>query len=111
MSESLPGLVTVFGGSGFVGIQAVRALARKGWRIRVAVRKPALAQDLRVLGDVGQIQPVRCDITRPDDVAAALRGADEAGAAEDGDQARSEIGHRRSFRRRRSGPKALVARG
>ena len=78
MSESTPGLVTVFGGSGFVGTQAVRALARKGWRVRVAVRKPALAQDLRILGDVGQIQPVRCDITNPTDVAAALKGADAA---------------------------------
>lgn len=78
MSESTPGLVTVFGGSGFVGTQAVRALARLGWRVRVAVRKPALAQDLRILGDVGQIQPIRCDITRPEDVAAALKGADAA---------------------------------
>ncbi|AQR60898.1 complex I NDUFA9 subunit family protein [Brevundimonas sp. LM2] len=78
MSESTPGLVTVFGGSGFVGTQAVRALARRGWRVRVAVRKPHLAQDLRILGDVGQIQPVRCDITRPADVAAALKGADAA---------------------------------
>ncbi len=78
MSESTPGLVTVFGGSGFVGTQAVRALARRGWRIRVAVRKPALAQDLRILGDVGQIQPVLCDITNPTHVAAALKGADAA---------------------------------
>ncbi|WP_428151683.1 complex I NDUFA9 subunit family protein [Brevundimonas sp.] len=78
MSESTTGLVTVFGGSGFVGTQAVRALARRGWRVRVAVRKPALAQDLRILGDVGQIQPVRCDITSPADVAAALKGADAA---------------------------------
>ncbi|ADL00083.1 complex I NDUFA9 subunit family protein [Brevundimonas subvibrioides] len=78
MSEFSPGLVTVFGGSGFVGTQAVRALAKRGWRVRVAVRKPHLAQDLRILGDVGQIQPVRCDITRPADVAAALKGADAA---------------------------------
>lgn len=78
MSESTPGLVTVFGGSGFVGTQAVRALARRGWRVRVAVRKPALAQDLRILGDVGQIQPVRCDINSPEDVANALRGATAA---------------------------------
>ena len=78
MSESTPGLVTVFGGSGFVGTQVVRALARRGWRVRVAVRKPALAQDLRILGDVGQIHPVRCDITSPADVAAALKGADAA---------------------------------
>ena len=78
MSESTPGLVTVFGGSGFVGTQVVRALARRGWRVKVAVRRPNLAQDLRLSGDVGQIQPVRCDITRPADVEAALKGADAA---------------------------------
>ena len=78
MSESTPGLVTVFGCSGFVGTQVVRALARKGWRVRVAVRTPALAQDLRILGDVGQIQPVRCDITQPAEVAAALKGSSAA---------------------------------
>lgn len=78
MSDLNPGLVTVFGGSGFVGTQAVRALARKGWRIRVAVRNPASSVELKVMGDVGQIQPVRCDITNPEDVARALRGADAA---------------------------------
>ena len=40
MSEVAPGLVTVFGGSGFVGAQVVQALARRGWRVRVAVRNP-----------------------------------------------------------------------
>ena len=69
-------LVTVFGGSGFIGGQAVRELARRGWRIRVAVRKPNTAHDLRPLGDVGQIQLMRCDVTRQADVEAALRGAD-----------------------------------
>lgn len=73
-----PGLVTVFGGSGFVGAQTVRALAKAGWRVRVAVRKPGLAGDLRVLGDVGQVQPVRCNVTNADDVAAALKGATAA---------------------------------
>ena len=72
MSLPGPGLVTVFGGSGFIGSQVVRALAKAGWRVRVAVRKPGMAGDLRVLGDVGQVQPVRCDVTRPADVAAAL---------------------------------------
>lgn len=71
-----PRLVTVFGGSGFVGSQAVRELARLGWRIRVAVRNPNTAHDLRPLGDVGQIQLMRCDVTRPAEVEAALRGAD-----------------------------------
>lgn len=78
MAEVSPGLVTVFGGSGFLGTQVVRALARRGWRVRVAVRRPALAYDLRPLGDVGQIQPIRCDVADYADVAAALRGADAA---------------------------------
>ncbi|WP_395650420.1 complex I NDUFA9 subunit family protein [Brevundimonas sp.] len=78
MSLPGPSLVTVFGGSGFIGSQVVRALAKAGWRVRVAVRKPGMAGDLRVLGDVGQVQPVRCDVTRPADVAAALKGASAA---------------------------------
>lgn len=69
-------LVTVFGGSGFVGKQVVRALARKGWRVRVAVRHPTLAYDLKPQGDVGQIQVTRCDVNNADDIAAALHGAD-----------------------------------
>ena len=76
MADFAPGLVTVFGGSGFIGAQAVRALARRGWRIRVAVRKPTVANDLPPLGDVGQIQLTRCDITSADDVARVVRGAD-----------------------------------
>lgn len=70
------GLVTVFGGSGFIGAQAVRALAKQGWRVRVAVRNPTTANELQPLGDVGQIQLVRCDVTRAEDVARALKGAD-----------------------------------
>jgi NADH dehydrogenase len=69
-------LVTVFGGSGFVGKQVVRALAKKGWRVRVAVRRPTIAYDLKPNGDVGQIQVVRCDVRKSDDIAAALHGAD-----------------------------------
>jgi len=69
-------MVTVFGGSGFVGKQVVRALARLGWRIRVAVRHPVNAYDLKPNGDVGQIQVVRCDVRRDADLAAALHGAD-----------------------------------
>lgn len=76
MADFAPGLVTVFGGSGFVGTQVVRALAKRGWRVRVAVRKPALAYELRMAGDVGQIQTVRCDITDKAAVAEALKGAD-----------------------------------
>lgn len=78
MSEVAPGLVTVFGGSGFVGSQLVRHLARRGWRVRVAVRRPDRAWKLQTSGSVGQIQAVRCDATNPDDVASALHGADAA---------------------------------
>lgn len=78
MSEVAPGLITVFGGSGFVGSQLVHALARRGWRVRVACRRPDRAWKLQTSGSVGQIQAVRCDATRPDEVAAALAGADAA---------------------------------
>lgn len=78
MSEVAPGLVTVFGGSGFVGSQLVRAFARRGWRVRVACRRPDRAWKLQTSGSVGQIQAVRCDATNPDDVANALQGADAA---------------------------------
>lgn len=78
MTEFAPGLVTIFGGSGFIGAQAVRNLAKRGWRVRVAVRAPTTANELLPLGDVGQIQLVRCDIGDPASVAAALRGADAA---------------------------------
>lgn len=71
-------LVTVFGGSGFVGRHAVRALARAGYRIRVAVRHPASAFFLLPMGHVGQIQPVRCNALDPEQVASALHGAEAA---------------------------------
>ena len=76
MADLAPGVVTLFGGSGFIGSQAVRALARRGWRIRVAVRNPVLAIEIQPLGDPGQIQFMRCDITSAEDVVAAVRGAD-----------------------------------
>jgi NADH dehydrogenase len=69
-------LVTVFGGSGFLGRHTVRALARAGWRIRVAVRHPNGAFFLRPLGSVGQIDLIKCDVTDPDAVARAVQGAD-----------------------------------
>ena len=75
MADLAPGVVTLFGGSGFIGSQAVRALARLGWRIRVAVRNPVLAIEVQPLGDPGQIQFMRCDVTNADEVAAAVRGS------------------------------------
>ena len=78
MNEVAPGLVTVFGGSGFVGGQVVQALARRGWRVRIACRRPDRAWKLQTSAHVGQLQAVRCDVTRPEDVEAALRGADAA---------------------------------
>lgn len=70
------GLVTVFGGSGFIGSQVVQALARQGWRVRVACRKPTRAYRLRTAGVVGQIQAQRADVTDAASVARALEGAD-----------------------------------
>jgi NADH dehydrogenase len=71
-------LVTVFGGSGFLGRYAVRALVRAGHRVRVGVRKPHLANFLLPIGQVGQIQIVRCDVADGESVARALKGADAA---------------------------------
>ena len=69
-------LVTVFGGSGFLGRHVVRALAREGYRIRPAVRRPDLAGHLQPLGRVGQIHAVQANLRYPDSVEAAVRGAD-----------------------------------
>jgi uncharacterized protein YbjT (DUF2867 family) len=71
-------LVTVFGGSGFLGRHVVRALANRGYRIRVAVRRPGLAGYLQPMGRVGQIHAVQANLRYPDSVAAALRDADVA---------------------------------
>jgi NADH dehydrogenase len=68
-------LVTVFGGSGFLGRYVVRALAKDGWRIRVAVRRPHLAHELRVMGDVGQVEIVQANVRAAPTVEAALVGA------------------------------------
>lgn len=71
-------IVTVFGGSGFIGRHLVRSLARDGWRIRVATRRPDLAFHLQPLGRVGQINAVQANVRYPDSLAAALRGAEAA---------------------------------
>ena len=69
-------LVTVFGGSGFIGRHVVRALARRGYRVRVAVRQPELAFFLQPLGNVGQIHAVQANLRYPASIATAVQGAD-----------------------------------
>jgi uncharacterized protein YbjT (DUF2867 family) len=69
-------LVTIFGGSGFLGRHVVRALARRGYRIRVAVRRPELAGHLQPLGQVGQIHAVQANLRDAASVEAAARDAD-----------------------------------
>jgi uncharacterized protein YbjT (DUF2867 family) len=69
------GLITVFGGSGFVGRYVVRALCKQGYRVRVAVRRPHLAGDLKLAGDVGQVQLVQANVKNRPSVDAAVEGA------------------------------------
>lgn len=69
-------LVTIFGGSGFLGRVIVRVLADEGWRIRAAVRRPNTANYLRPAGRVGQIQIMKANVRDADAVSAAMRGAD-----------------------------------
>lgn len=69
-------LVTIFGGSGFLGRHVVQAIARTGARMRVAVRRPDLAQHLQPLGGVGQIHAVQANLRFPDSVKHAVEGAD-----------------------------------
>jgi uncharacterized protein YbjT (DUF2867 family) len=69
-------LITVFGGSGFLGRHVVRALCKQGYRIRVAVRRPDLAGHLQPLGRVGQIHAVQANLRYPASVEAAARDAD-----------------------------------
>lgn len=69
-------LITVFGGTGFLGRHTVRALARAGFRVRVAVRYPNQGFFLPPMGHVGQIALVKCNVREPDEVAAAARGAE-----------------------------------
>src|SRR5712692_8649399 len=69
-------LVTVFGGSGFLGRHVVSALAKLGYRVRVAVRRPELAGHLQPLGQVGQIHAVQANLRYQGSVEAAARDAD-----------------------------------
>ena len=70
------GLVTVFGGSGFLGKHVVRALVKDGWRVRVPLRSPHTAQELKVIGDVGQVQLMQANIRFPKSVERAVEGSD-----------------------------------
>lgn len=76
MDRNAPKLVTVFGGSGFVGNHLVQLLARKGYRIRVAVRRPDLAGEVRMFGGVGQIVPVQANLRNEASVQRAAAGSD-----------------------------------
>lgn len=69
-------LVTIYGGSGFVGRYVARRLAMAGWRVRVAVRRPNEALFVKTYGVVGQVEPVLCNIRDDASVAAVLQGAD-----------------------------------
>src|SRR3954453_17650984 len=68
-------LVTIFGGSGFLGRHVVRALAKRRYRIRVAVRRPELANFLQPLGSVGQIHAGQANARYPRSIEAAVRGS------------------------------------
>jgi uncharacterized protein YbjT (DUF2867 family) len=78
MASNLDTLVTVFGGSGFLGRSVVRALAKRDYRIRVAVRRPELAGHLQPLGKVGQIHAVQANLRYPASVEAAMRDSHAA---------------------------------
>lgn len=69
-------LVTVVGGSGFVGRNTVRALAADGWRVRAASRRPDLAGYLQPMGAVGQVHPVQANVRYPDSLRRAAEGAE-----------------------------------
>ena len=78
MASNLDTLVTVFGGSSFLGRNVVRALAKRDYRIRVAVRRPELAGHLQPLGRVGQIHAVQANLRYPASVEAAMRDSHAA---------------------------------
>jgi len=78
MASNEDSLVTVFGGSGFLGRSVIRALCKRDYRIRVAVRRPELAGYLQPLGRVGQIHAVQANVRYPASVEAAMRDVDVA---------------------------------
>jgi uncharacterized protein YbjT (DUF2867 family) len=76
ISLSSATLITIYGGSGFIGRHVVRALAKTGARMRIAVRRPELAGFLQPLGGVGQIIPVQANVRYPESLLAPANGAD-----------------------------------
>ena len=69
-------LVTIYGGSGFVGRYIARRMAKAGWRVRVAVRRPNEAMFVKTYGAVGQVEPVLCNIRDDASVASVMAGAE-----------------------------------
>jgi uncharacterized protein YbjT (DUF2867 family) len=76
MASNSETLVTVFGGSGFLGRNVVRALCRRDYRVRAAVRRPELAGYLQPSGKVGQVHTVQANLRYPASVEAAVRDSD-----------------------------------
>jgi NADH dehydrogenase len=70
------GLVTIFGGSGFIGRYAARQLVQSGWRVRVACRRPGIAGDVRLAGAPGWVDLVQANVRNPASIARAIEGAD-----------------------------------
>lgn len=77
-SSRSPKTITVFGASGFLGRHVTRALVKRGYRVRAAVRRPDLAGHLQPLGDVGQIAPIQANLRHRWSVERALEGSDAA---------------------------------
>ncbi len=75
MSNTTPS-VTIFGGSGFVGRYVAHRMARAGWRVRVAVRRPNEAMYVKPYGDVGQVEPILCNVRDEASTRHAIEGAD-----------------------------------
>jgi NADH dehydrogenase len=69
-------LVTIIGGSGFVGRYIARRMAKEGWRVRVAVRRPNEALFVKPYGTPGQVEPLACNIRDDASLRAMIRGAD-----------------------------------
>ncbi|HEV7691350.1 MAG TPA: complex I NDUFA9 subunit family protein [Hyphomonadaceae bacterium] len=69
-------IVTVFGGAGFLGRHLTRTLCRQGWRVRVATRRPHLAGDARLAGDVGQVQLIQANVRNRASIRRAIERSD-----------------------------------